>query len=61
MKTIGMIGTGIMGGGMARRLLSKGFPVVVYNRTAEKTKPLQELGAISEAAHLPMLRRNATW
>lgn len=45
MKTVGMIGTGIMGGGMAKRLLSKGFAVVVYNRTTDKTKPLTELGA----------------
>jgi 3-hydroxyisobutyrate dehydrogenase len=45
MKTIGVIGTGIMGGGMARRLLSRGFPVVVYNRTAHKAAAIKELGA----------------
>jgi 3-hydroxyisobutyrate dehydrogenase len=46
-KRVGVIGCGIMGGGMARRLLHAGFPVVVYNRTEEKVKPLVQAGAIA--------------
>jgi 3-hydroxyisobutyrate dehydrogenase len=44
-KTVGVIGTGIMGAGMAEQLLKQGFPVVVWNRTADKTTPLVKLGA----------------
>jgi 3-hydroxyisobutyrate dehydrogenase len=34
-----------MGGGMAHRLLGAGFPLTVYNRTAEKAQPLVLAGA----------------
>ena len=34
-----------MGGGMARRLLSMGFPVSVYNRTRDKAIKLADAGA----------------
>jgi 3-hydroxyisobutyrate dehydrogenase len=40
-----ILGLGIMGGGMARRLLSAGFPVAVYNRNKEKSAPLGSEGA----------------
>lgn len=42
---IGLIGTGLMGLPMAKRLLSQGFSVIAYNRTAEKLAPLQDLEA----------------
>lgn len=45
MKRIGFIGMGIMGVPMALNILSKGFSLVVYNRTKEKTKPLADKGA----------------
>ena len=35
---VAILGLGIMGGGMATRLLSSGFPVSVYNRNREKAK-----------------------
>ncbi len=35
---IAFLGLGIMGSGMARRLLANGFPLTVFNRNAEKTK-----------------------
>jgi 3-hydroxyisobutyrate dehydrogenase len=38
-------GLGIMGGGMARRLLGAGFPLTVYNRDAAKAAPLAAAGA----------------
>lgn len=42
---IGFAGLGIMGKSMSLNLLKAGFPVTVWNRTKEKTKPLQEAGA----------------
>lgn len=42
---IGLIGTGLMGLPMANRLLEADLSVMVYNRTAEKVKPLAEKGA----------------
>jgi 3-hydroxyisobutyrate dehydrogenase-like beta-hydroxyacid dehydrogenase len=41
----GFIGLGRMGQAMARRLLDGGHDLGVYNRTAEKLKPLIEAGA----------------
>ena len=42
---IAFLGLGIMGGGMARNLLAKGFPLTVFNRNAEKSKPFENEGA----------------
>src|SRR3954471_13590681 len=42
---VGFIGTGRMGQAMVRRLLEAKHDVGVYNRTAEKAKPLAEAGA----------------
>lgn len=50
MKRVGIIGTGIMGGGMAEQLLRQGYPVVVWNRNAAKIKPLIALGAAGAAS-----------
>jgi 3-hydroxyisobutyrate dehydrogenase-like beta-hydroxyacid dehydrogenase len=47
---VGFIGLGRMGQVMARRLLDGGHAVGVYNRTAEKTKPLTDLGATAMAS-----------
>ena len=44
-ETIGFIGLGIMGQGMAQNLLKAGFPLVVWNRTTSKMSPLVEAGA----------------
>ena len=35
---VAILGLGIMGGGMASRLVSMGFPLTVYNRTREKAE-----------------------
>ncbi|MEZ4594773.1 MAG: NAD(P)-dependent oxidoreductase [Chloroflexota bacterium] len=44
-ETIGFIGLGIMGQGMVRNLLAKGFEVYIWNRTHPKMDSLIELGA----------------
>jgi 3-hydroxyisobutyrate dehydrogenase len=44
-ETIGFIGLGIMGQGMARNILKAGHPLVVWNRTAAKTEGLVAEGA----------------
>ncbi len=40
-----LLGTGIMGAGMARNLLAAGLPTRVWNRTQSKAAPLAEAGA----------------
>ncbi len=45
MKTIGIIGTGMLGNAVALHLLDEGFNVTAYNRTKEKTIQLKEKGA----------------
>jgi hypothetical protein len=47
---VGFIGLGRMGQVMARRLLDAGHEVGVYNRTAEKTKPLTDVGGKAMAS-----------
>ncbi len=42
---VAVIGLGIMGGGMAGRLLSAGFPLTVYNRNKDKAVALGSSGA----------------
>ncbi len=44
-ETIGFIGLGIMGQGMAHNLLKAGFPLNVWNRTAARMDSLIEMGA----------------
>lgn len=45
-QQIGFIGLGMMGKPMAMRLLGKGFPLHVYNRTRDKATDVLEKGAI---------------
>ncbi len=46
MKKIAIVGTGIMGNGMAANFLEDGYEVIVWNRHQEKLHKLKELGAI---------------
>ncbi|QJD70776.1 NAD(P)-dependent oxidoreductase [Marinobacterium sp. LSUCC0821] len=60
MKTVSMLGIGLMGLPMAARLLDAGFTVRVWNRTAEKCVPLVDKGAyacsdLNEAARSDIL------
>ncbi len=45
LSRIGFLGLGIMGGGMARRLLGAGFAVTVFNRNRAKADALASDGA----------------
>ena len=42
---VGLIGLGRMGGGMARRLLARGYDLKVFHRDPKQTEPLAALGA----------------
>ena len=46
MPTVALLGTGIMGAGMARNILAAGLPLRVWNRSAEKARPLADAGAV---------------
>lgn len=52
LRSIGFVGTGIMGGHMARRLALSGFAVRAWNRSPEKVAALADAGveAVSTAA-----------
>jgi 3-hydroxyisobutyrate dehydrogenase-like beta-hydroxyacid dehydrogenase len=43
-RRIALLGTGIMGTHMARRLAQAGFPVTVWNRSADKADKLTQFG-----------------
>lgn len=49
-RTIAFIGTGLMGGPMARNLLKAGLTVRVWNRSVEKAQALVEHGAVLAAS-----------
>jgi len=44
-ERVAYLGLGTMGSGMAANLVKAGYPVTVWNRTAEKAEPLVKLGA----------------
>jgi 3-hydroxyisobutyrate dehydrogenase-like beta-hydroxyacid dehydrogenase len=44
--TVGIVGLGHMGGGMAERLLSAGYPLVGYNRTRAKAEAFAAKGMV---------------
>ena len=47
---VAVLGLGIMGGGIATRLLSAGFPLSVYNRNRERAGKFAQLGAFVAAS-----------
>jgi 3-hydroxyisobutyrate dehydrogenase len=47
---VAILGLGIMGAGMANRLLSASFPLTVYNRNPEKCIPFSAAGAFVAAS-----------
>lgn len=46
MLTIALLGTGLLGEAISRRLLEQGVTLKVWNRTAAKCEPLVEQGAV---------------
>lgn len=54
--SIGFVGTGIMGGHMARRLAAVGHRVKAWNRTAEKAQALAEHGVVAVARPIDVAR-----
>ncbi|MEP7020564.1 MAG: NAD(P)-binding domain-containing protein, partial [Pseudonocardiales bacterium] len=53
--TVAVLGTGIMGGAMARNIAAAGLPVRVWNRSREKADLLEDVaqvaGSVLEAVH----------
>ena len=47
---IAFLGLGLMGSGMANRLLSAGFPLAVFNRNPQKAAPFAAAGAKAAAS-----------
>jgi 3-hydroxyisobutyrate dehydrogenase len=47
--TVALLGTGIMGAGMGHNILAAGLPLRVWNRTADKARPLADAGAVLAA------------
>lgn len=45
MAKVALLGTGLMGAGLAEAMLRRGGDVTVYNRTRAKAEPLAKLGA----------------
>ncbi len=43
--TVALLGTGVMGAGMARNIAAAGLPLRVWNRTRDKAGPLGDAGA----------------
>jgi 3-hydroxyisobutyrate dehydrogenase-like beta-hydroxyacid dehydrogenase len=46
MSSVAFLGTGLLGAGMAERMLSQGDSVAVWNRTASKAEALGRAGAV---------------
>ena len=59
-ETVGFIGLGIMGLPMSQNLIKAGFPLVVYNRTREKTKALADQGATVADSAMEVARQSTT-
>lgn len=55
--SVGFIGIGIMGGGMAENLLANGTDLTVWNRTQSRLKALEEAGARTASSPADLARR----
>lgn len=49
-KTVGVLGTGLVGSALTEILLEHGYEVHIWNRTKEKLEPLRNKGAIPETS-----------
>jgi 3-hydroxyisobutyrate dehydrogenase-like beta-hydroxyacid dehydrogenase len=58
MKRVGFVGLGLMGAPMATNIARAGYPLTVYNRSAEKAEALRAVGA--RVAETPRLLADAS-
>lgn len=56
-KTVGFIGTGIMGKPMAENVLAAGYPVIAHNRSPEPVEALVEQGAVEATSPAEVARQ----
>src|SRR6478609_6639568 len=56
-ETIGFIGLGVMGRPMASRLVARGWPIVVHNRSRTAVDELVQLGAEPAGSPSEVARR----
>lgn len=59
-QSVGVIGIGIMGKGMALNLKNAGYEVFAYNRTKEKLAPLIEAGIVPCESPAEVAKRTTT-
>lgn len=59
-KTVGIVGVGVMGGGMARNLLAKGFPVVAFDIDASALDDIVGRGAERAGSATEVAERAST-
>jgi 3-hydroxyisobutyrate dehydrogenase len=45
MPRVGLVGLGLMGTPMSKRILDGGFTLTVWNRTPDRAKPVLDAGA----------------
>ncbi len=56
-RTVGVVGLGKMGGGVARQLLEKGWKVLVWNRTFKTAQAMEQEGAEAAETLADLVRR----
>ena len=47
--TVALLGTGIMGAGMARNIAGAGLPLTVWNRSRDKAEPLADVATVADS------------
>jgi 3-hydroxyisobutyrate dehydrogenase-like beta-hydroxyacid dehydrogenase len=55
---IGIVGTGVMGGAMARRLLARGFDLAVFDANFQRMAALADFGAVLESGPRAVAERS---
>ena len=47
MMRVALLGTGVMGVGMARNIADQGMPITVWNRTRSRAEPLADVARVA--------------
>ena len=58
---VAILGLGIMGGGMASRLLSMGFPVIGVQPNPRKSREIRRFRSFCRGHASRSMRRERTW